>query len=174
MAKHSSATKRAQLRSQPEEDPEFQIAPMIDILLVLLVFFMSISSTEILQTNDKVKLPVAKDAKVKDMTGVNTGQTIVNILWNPLMAGNSAGTVEVDEKVYPSPDDIIPVLQAKLNANPSMRVLMRADKQARYEYVKQMLRAIGNAGASNVTFSVVDKDPGAPAAAPAAGEPAAP
>ena len=46
----------------PEEDPEFQIAPMIDILLVLLVFFMAISSTEVLQTNDKVRLPVAKEA----------------------------------------------------------------------------------------------------------------
>ena len=32
-------------KPDPEIDPEFQIAPMIDILLVLLVFFMSISST---------------------------------------------------------------------------------------------------------------------------------
>jgi biopolymer transport protein ExbD len=169
MRKHSSAAKRAQLRSQPEEDPEFQIAPMIDILLVLLVFFMSISSTEILQTNDKVKLPVAKDAGKKDKANP-TGQTIVNILWNPL---NNVGTVDVDEKVYPTPDDIVPLLQAKMNANPAMRVVVRADKQARYEYVKQLLKAIGTAGASNVTFSVVDKDPGAAAPA-AAGEPAAP
>ena len=66
---HSSAAKRAALRQIPEEDPEFQIAPMIDILLVLLVFFMSISSTEVLQTNDKVKLPIAKDAKDKDKKG---------------------------------------------------------------------------------------------------------
>jgi len=57
--------KRAAVRNQPEEDPEFQIAPMIDILLVLLVFFMSISSTEVLQTNDQVKLPIAKDASTK-------------------------------------------------------------------------------------------------------------
>jgi len=30
-------------KNPPEEDPEFQIAPMVDILLFLLVFFMSIS-----------------------------------------------------------------------------------------------------------------------------------
>jgi biopolymer transport protein ExbD len=62
---HKSHTQkaRAETRLPPEEDPEFQIAPMIDILLVLLVFFMSISSTEVLQTNDKVRLPVAKDGK---------------------------------------------------------------------------------------------------------------
>src|SRR6478752_1054592 len=100
----SSAGRKAAMRAAPEEDPEFQIAPMIDILLVLLVFFMSISSTEILQTNDKVKLPVAKDAKTKETAGTATGQTIVNILWNPL---NNVGTIDVDEKVYPTPDDVI-------------------------------------------------------------------
>jgi len=36
---HAKAS-RAQTRLAPEEDPEFQIAPMIDILLVLLVFFV--------------------------------------------------------------------------------------------------------------------------------------
>src|SRR3954466_7919897 len=96
--RNSAATRRAALRSQPEEDPEFQIAPMIDILLVLLVFFMSISSTEILQTNDKVKLPIAKDAKTKENPTSVSGQTIINVLWNPI---NNAGTLDVDERAYP-------------------------------------------------------------------------
>ena len=52
------AAKKA-TREAPEEDPEFQISQMIDIFLVLLVFFMAISSTEVLQTNDHVQLPVA-------------------------------------------------------------------------------------------------------------------
>ena len=39
----SASKKRASTRLVPEEDPEFQIAPMIDILLVLLVFFISIA-----------------------------------------------------------------------------------------------------------------------------------
>ncbi len=52
-------TARAGTRLAPEIDPEFQIAPMIDILLVLLVFFMSISSTEVLQKTQDVQLPTA-------------------------------------------------------------------------------------------------------------------
>ena len=154
--KNSAATKRAALRSQPEEDPEFQIAPMIDILLVLLVFFMSISSTEILQTNDQVKLPIAKDANIKDKT-VAVGQTIVNVLWSPI---NNVGTIDVDEKQYATADELTPLLAAKINANPAMRVLLRADKQVRYEFTKQLLKAIAAAGATNVTFSVVDKEGG--------------
>src|SRR3954468_17076313 len=115
------ALKRAAVRSQPEEDPEFQIAPMIDILLVLLVFFMSISSTEVLQTNDQVKLPVAKDAKDVDAANKNpTGQKIINVLWNAI---NNAGSIDIDSVAYAQPADIVPVLQNHISAQPTARIL---------------------------------------------------
>ena len=127
MSAHSPAAKRAALRQIPEEDPEFQIAPMIDILLVLLVFFMSISSTEVLQTNDKVKLPIAKDAKDKDKTqGANKGQTIVNVLWDPIRNG---GVIDMNEKTYGLPSDIIPELTKRARPEPE-RAHPRARGQA--------------------------------------------
>ncbi len=161
--RNSIAKKRAAMRLAPEEDPEFQIAPMIDILLVLLVFFMSIASTEVLQSNDQVKLPVAKDSKEKQK-GVKNGQSIINVLWNPL---NNAGSIEVDEQKYSAAPDIIPVLQKKIVANPDMRIFMRVDKNVRYEYLRALLVAAASAGVTNVTFAVVDKESGAPAPAPA-------
>ena len=161
----SPAARRSAMRNAPEEDPEFQIAPMIDILLVLLVFFMSISSTEVLQTNDKVKLCVAKDAKDKEKSKTSaTGQAIVNELWGTI---NNAGSIDMDDVSYNTPADLTPVLKAKVDANPKLRVLLRADKQARYEYTKALLKALAAAGVSNVTFAVVDKEEGAPATAPA-------
>lgn len=153
------AAKRAAVRNQPEEDPEFQIAPMIDILLVLLVFFMSISSTEVLQSNDQVKLPVAKDASDEKKEGKAKGQAIVNVLWSPI---NNAGSIDVDNRAFPTPADMVPYLQQKMQANPNMRVLVRADKSVRFEYMKQLLRELAKASVVNVTFSVVDKDTSAP------------
>ena len=44
-------------------EPEFQIAPMIDVLLVLLVFFMSITSAEVLKVDKNIRLPVSPNAK---------------------------------------------------------------------------------------------------------------
>ena len=138
-------------RRQPEADPdpEFQIAPMIDILLVLLVFFMSISSTEVLQSNKDIRLAVAKDAKE------NPGQVIVNLAINPI---SSAVAISVNEKDYPSAGDLIPVLQNHIAQNPMVRVLIRADKDVRYASMKSLLEAVGKAGIANVTFSVVDKE----------------
>jgi len=156
MAHASHAKKsRAETRLPPEEDPEFQIAPMIDILLVLLVFFMSISSTEVLQKTEGINLPVAKDAKPAQKD--TKGQMIVNILWSE---ANNNGSILIDNQKYPQAEATVPVLQKGVTANAKMRVLIRADKKVRYEFLKQVMIAAGKAGVGNVTFSVVDKESG--------------
>ena len=147
-----SPGKKKRRQPEAEADPEFQIAPMIDILLVLLVFFMSISSTEVLQSNKDIRLPVAKEAKdAKE----NPGQIIVNLAYSPI---NNGVAISVNDKDYPSPGDLIPVLQNHIQHNPMVRVLIRADKDVRYATMKSLLEAVGKAGIATVTFSVVDKE----------------
>ena len=147
-----SPGKKKRRQPEAEADPEFQIAPMIDILLVLLVFFMSISSTEVLQSNKDIRLPVAKEAKdAKE----NPGQIIVNLAYSPI---NNGVAISVNDKDYPAPGDLIPVLQNHIQKNPMVRVLIRADKDVRYATMKSLLEAVGKAGIANVTFSVVDKE----------------
>lgn len=149
--------KREKERKYPaEEEPEFQIAPMIDILLVLLVFFMSISSTEALQVNRNIQLPVAREARSASKR--NPGQVIINVTGTP----GSAGAIQVDDVEYPNPAALVPKLQKAIQANPLARVLIRADKNVRYEDLRKLMQAIGQAGVSTVTFSAVDKEGGSP------------
>ena len=146
---------RAATRMIPEEDPEFQIAPMIDILLVLLIFFMTISSQEVLQVNQDVQLPVAKDAKPSDKQLAGSGQAVVNILWSVI--GNS-GTIELDDQKYTDPNALTAILAERVKVTPKMRVLIRADRNVRYEFLRSVMVAAANGGVGNVTFSVVDKE----------------
>ena len=148
---HIPGRKRHVRKPAPDVDPEFQIAPMIDILLVLLVFFMSISSTEVLQSSQDVNLPVARDATESKK---NPGQVIVNVLYNPL---STETVLEIDERAVRLAE-LAPMLQAKVVANPLVRVLVRADKQVRYEFMRGLLETVGKAGVGNVTFSVADKE----------------
>jgi biopolymer transport protein ExbD len=152
-AGHSHGKSKKKVRKPDHEpDPEFQIAPMIDILLVLLVFFMSISSTEVLQSNKEINLPIAKEAKeAKD----NPGQVIINLTYTLM---NDMTGVELDQKDYSAPSDLVPLLQNKVAANPLVRVLIRADREVKYDFVRQVLQAVGQSGIGNVTFSVVDKE----------------
>lgn len=138
-------------KAEPETDPEFQIAPMIDILLVLLVFFMSISTTEVLQQNQNVHLPVAKEAKESKPA---PGQCVVNVLYGEL---NHASSIDVDG-AEASVSDLGNILARKVAKNPAMRVFLRVDKNVRYEYTRTILEAVGKSGVPNVTFAVVDKE----------------
>ncbi|NBV52576.1 MAG: biopolymer transporter ExbD, partial [Verrucomicrobia bacterium] len=49
-----------------EGEPEFQVAPMIDVLLVLLIFFMSITSAQVLKVDKNISLPVAANGVKRD------------------------------------------------------------------------------------------------------------
>lgn len=140
-------------REMPEEEPEFQIAPMIDILLVLLVFFMAIASTQVLQTNEDVRLPVAKEGK--EPGDELDGRVTVNILWTEL---NNSGSIEISGKTFQSGAEVQPVLAEAVRNNPDAQILIRADKQVRYEYLRGILKAAGGAGVRNVTFSVVNRE----------------
>ena len=160
-AKAKQRSKKNLVREMPEEDPDFQIAPMIDVLLVLLVFFMSISSTEVLQSTKGIELPVA--AQGND-AAKNKHQIIVNVSW---AIGTESGGITVNEKSYQSPSELTPFLQQRLEGDPSLRVLIRADKDTRYEFMRAVMFAVGQTKVSNVTFSVVDKEqPKVAAAAP--------
>ena len=145
---------RAATRVLPEEDPQFQIAPMIDILLVLLVFFMSIATEQVLQVNKDVVLPVAKDAKPLPPSEIDKSELMINLLWSDY--SNTASIVVDDKPVE------IAVLQEmirkKKEINADLRVIIRADKRAKYSSVRSIMVAIGTAGVPNVTFSAVDKE----------------
>jgi biopolymer transport protein ExbD len=153
---HPGRGKRARraTRELPEEDPEFQIAPMIDILLVLLVFFMSIASTQVLQSNDKVRLPVARDSTDFEDTG---GLMIINVLWNSL-AGGGVGTLDVDGQKYDTAQQLADRIRDHIAKNPEASILVRADKEVKYDYIRSLLKAAGQANVTNITFSVVNQE----------------
>jgi len=135
------------------EEPEFQIAPMIDVLLVLLVFFISISTTEILQTVKGITLAVAKDAKQPE-PGKGAGQVIVNLQWDEAA---DRGKVIISEREY-NVNEITDILQRAHEKDPTMRVLVRADRTTKYEFVRSTMVAVSRAQIPNITFSTVDKD----------------
>ena len=141
----------------PEEDPEFQIAPMIDILLVLLVFFMSIATDQVLQVNKEVVLPVAKVEKAPDEKGVS--EVIINIIWNL----DNTGKIDVEgrgEMEFQALTDHITRRreQAETANIANFKVKIRADKRTRYQYVRSVMAAIGAAKVPHVIFSAVDKE----------------
>jgi biopolymer transport protein ExbD len=150
---HAQQSKAA-TRVLPEEDPEFQIAPMIDILLVLLVFFMSIATEQVLQVNKEVILPLAKEAKEPGPEDKGKSELMLNLTWSEI---SNTGSIIVDDKVVDA-SVLQELIRRKKEINKDLRVVIRADKRAKYAYVRSIMVAMGQAGVPNVTFSAVDKE----------------
>ena len=143
-----------------EGDPEFQIAPMIDVLLVLLIFFMSITSTQV-QKFKPVPLPVAPHAIKRDMM---RNEAIVNVKWD---AVKEKATYAIEGKDYTDIKQVAEQFKTmrKQSAatpmkgpNPEYRVVIRGDKDVNALSINQVLNAAGDAGIADVSFAVYNRE----------------
>ena len=118
------------------------MSPMIDLVFLLLIFFM-VSSTLITYWKDPdVVIPIATAGKVpKDIQG----RVILNVLTTGMVRdefGEVLGLTEVENRMR----------QAKA-ANPGVRLHLRADRMAAHEHVKKVIDASAEGGVTNVIFS---------------------
>lgn len=134
-------------------EPEFQIAPMIDVLLVLLIFFMTITSAEVLKVDKKLTLPVSPHAKKRDPE-FSKHEMAVNLRWNE---GERKAALVVDEKVYEDQQEIVPYLKERLEADPKLRIIIRGDKSLPAIEVQRLMNLLGEAGLSDISFAASNK-----------------
>lgn len=151
MASDRIKRQRRRRRIDEDGDPEFQVAPMVDVLLVLLLFFMSITSTELLKKDRNLHLADAKNAKPKD-NKPKTNEIVVNVGWDEV---KSVAQFSMDGESYPSADAMENELASRVAKNPQAYVLIRADRNAEYSNISDLMNACAGAGIGTVTFSVV-------------------
>jgi biopolymer transport protein ExbD len=165
MATNANKRARRTKRREPEEEPEFQVAPMIDVLLVLTLFFMSITSTELLKKSKNLVLPDAKNAK-QEKKGHQPGQIVINISWDHI---NQNAGFSIDGKNFPDAGSLVGYLAPKVAADVNSYALIRADRDVQYSNVADVMSSCGTAGISKVSFAVITggnkKAPAAPAPA---------
>lgn len=134
-------------------EPEFQIAPMIDVLLVLLIFFMSITSAEVLRIDKEIVLPVAPDApKIEKAKG--TTESALNVKFVP---GENKAKFNLDGVDYPNIEDMVPVLQKRKEGSPNYRVIIRGDQKLPAIEIQKAMTVLANAGLDNIAFSALNK-----------------
>ena len=160
----SSAIKRQRKRRRidTDGDPEFQVAPMVDVLLVLMLFFMAIMSTEVLKNDKKVNLADATHAKPNEDNPDHKHEITVNVEWDPF---KQSALYTMDAISSPTPDGLAATLQARHNADAAGYVVIRADKDVEYSNISDLMTVCGNVGIGSVAFSVLLNNNKKPAAA---------
>ena len=131
-----------------EEEPEFQVAPMVDVLLVLLMFFTATTTTEVKSQIADLTLPDAQEARDREK---GQGQFVINI--NKMGGVEAQGRTNLDEAALANMIKQDFTSLKKLDPNASYRVLVRADKDLGWEKTKVVLKAAAAAGVGNVVFA---------------------
>ena len=119
----------------------FQIAPMVDILLFLLVFFIMTWNFARNEAEIDVKIPSAREGKENRRP---VGEVILNV--------RKDGSVIMNRRVM-GPEELQQSLTRISELYPDQAVVLRGDQDADYRYVVNVLDICRAANIWNVAFA---------------------
>ena len=128
------------------QEPGFQIAPMIDVIFLLLCFFVTSQVFSQWETEINIKLPTAETGDPPERL---PGEIIINIL--------ADGETLVNQRVLDEPG-LSALLQDLSAIYPGQPVLLRADKTAAYEHVIRVLDQCRLADIWNIAFATIETE----------------
>ncbi len=143
-----------------ENQPGFQMAPMIDIVFLLLIFFIAASVYSQWESKLGIKVPTAKSAEERPRF---PGEAIINIDANGKYYLNS---------IEFTPGRLKTVLAKLAETYPGQPVVVRADKRAPCRYLIQVIDICAQTDIGDISFATIKpssgggKRGGAGAAAP--------
>ena len=128
------------IKRKAGDDVSFQLAPMIDMTFLLLIFFMV--TTKITKEKKKldIALPIAAAAQVPDDL---SGREIINI--------DEQGQYFVGDRLV-TEKELKAYMKQRLIDFPPLRIYVRADAQTPAKDMKKMMKICAEAGAIEVIF----------------------
>ncbi len=127
-------------RTVPQH-PGIQLAPLVDVLLLLLIFFLLTWNAARNENELDVKIPKAKAATEKSAP---IGDVIVNV--------KADGSVVVNRRTLTAAD-LTTMLQGLVKLNPEQAVVIRGDEAGEYKNIVNVLDLCSQAGITNVAFA---------------------
>lgn len=129
-------------RSGSREEPEINLIPFIDVLLVVLIFLM-LSTTYSKFTELQLKLPIADVEAQRDYPN----ELLVSV--------GSDGSYGVNAVPVPgrSPEILANAILAAAKAGKDTVVIINADASAKHQAVITVMEAARRAGLTQITFA---------------------
>lgn len=128
------------LARKSDDEVGFQLAPMIDMTFLLLVFFMVTTKISKEQIKVDIKLPVAANGVIpSDLSN----RDIISI--------DGDGQYYIGQEAT-TKDALTEYLKKRFAVTPPLRIYVRADKETPARQIKELMKIAAEAGAVNVIF----------------------
>ncbi len=133
--------RQSQYEDEDVDDNPIDIIPLIDVIFLLLCFFIFLSLAMVVQEGMDVSLAQAQSGEsVQDREPL-----VISI--------NDQGELFLRENSV-NDDELLAKLESVANQNADRPVFINADQEARHKRVMLALDSVRQAGLSNVTFTV--------------------
>lgn len=138
------------IRLQPDLNrkgtPVFPVAPLIDIVFITLIFFMTLSVFYQLETEISISVPKAEESAEAMRS---PGEIIINI--------DAGGKLIVNQKILDL-KALESMLKRISGLYPNQPVIIRADKKTQHEHVIEVLNACAASQIWNIAFATTKQD----------------
>ncbi|MGH8496028.1 MAG: ExbD/TolR family protein [Gammaproteobacteria bacterium] len=137
------------LQTRPREDPEINLTSLIDVVLLLIIFFM-VSTSFVRESEISIQLPQADEAAEPDAADAALDITIT-----------AAGNYFVDGRplVNNRADTLRRALEDAIAEPRDKQVIINADAQTTHQSVITAMDVLGSLGVARIHVATVD-DPG--------------
>ncbi|MFV8833800.1 biopolymer transporter ExbD [Aquisalimonas sp.] len=135
------------LRPRRREEPEITLTPLIDVVFLMLIFFM-VSATFLNEADMELSLPEAS---------LDPGERA----YSPIeLAISASGDYYVDGEalVNQQTDTVQRALEQALDGRPDAPVIIRADGRTPHQSLVTALDAAGRASIENISIATVPED----------------
>ena len=130
-------------RSKRHAPIGFVILPMIDVIFLLLLFFVIVTSFD---ASARIRVDVPKPDKSQALRDPETKQVIINCEVADPQSPETAGAIYRVGADPPEPlADIVARLTAAREANPQLSVVIRADRRLPYRDVQAVMESVASA-----------------------------
>jgi biopolymer transport protein ExbD len=143
-----ASSKLRKAAASEEDEAKVDMSPMIDMVFLLLIFFIVNATAIIVQTDPDVLPPVAKNSKRQED---GRGRIVINVRQDGTYTNEALELMEdeaaIVDLVKKKKDEIIP-----LGIVPKLH--LRGDQDAVFRYSREAIRAAAEAGVDQVVFAV--------------------
>ncbi len=129
------------MRRVVREAEDFQMAPMIDMVFLLLVFFMCVSSLAQADKSLPLDLPESAESEVPDDLS-NRGVVSVQRNGDVFVGVTPVSLKNLGDR-----------LRAEFERHPGLKVQVRADGRAPFSVIKPVLKVCAEAGAAEIIYA---------------------
>ncbi len=123
----------------------FNMTPMIDVVFLLIIFFLVSSHLAKQEVQTELDLPLAVSGQRPSTAG--NARVTLNVLPDGvvMLAGRAVGPVELTQRLAVE----------RQSAGNDLEVRVRSDRQVPYRYIEPIMLACARSGIWNLAFTVV-------------------